>query len=116
LVSYYYGSEEPNAYKKLFKYSVFSIALVSIVAVSIVFLFVKNIFLLFFDPKDVDLINYSVIALRKFAPSFLFVGFNLLIAGFSSSLLRANYSILINISRSFVLIILSLIFTTNILG
>lgn len=116
LVSYYYGSEEPNAYKKLFKYSVFSIALVSIVAVSIVFLFGKNIFLLFFDPKDVDLINYSVIALKKFAPSFLFVGFNLLIAGFSSSLLRANYSIIINISRSFVLIILSLIFTTNVLG
>lgn len=116
LVSYYYGSEDPNSYKKLFKYSVFSIVFTSILAILIVFLFGKNIILLFLDPKDIDLINYSIIALRKFAFSFLFVGFNILIAGFSSSLLKANYSIVINLSRSFILIILSLIFTTNILG
>lgn len=116
LVSYYYGSEEPDAYKKLFKYSLFSIAAVSVFAVLVSYVFGKNIFLMFFDPEDTILIRDSVVALRKFSPSFLFVGFNLLIAGFSSSLLRAHYSIIINISRSFILIVLSLFFTTNVLG
>lgn len=116
LVSYYYGSEEPENYKKLFRYSLVSVGVVSVVAVVVSYLFGENIFLMFFDKTDTVLISESVIALKKFAPSFLFVGFNLLIAGFSSSLLRANYSITINILRSFILIVCALFFTTNILG
>lgn len=116
LVSFYYGSDEPDAYKKLFKYSLYSVAGVAILILAVVFLFGENIFLLFFDAKKTELINSSIIAIRKFTPSFLFVGFNLLIAGFSSALLRPHYSIIINMLRSFILIVGALFFTTNILG
>lgn len=116
LVSFYYGSDEPDAYKKLFKYSLYSVAGVAILILAVVFLFGENIFLLFFDAKETELINSSIIAIRKFTPSFLFVGFNLLISGFSSALLRPHYSIIINMLRSFILIVGALFFTTNILG
>ena len=116
LVSYYYGSEEPDKYEGLFKYSVCSVIVVSLVAVFIVFAFPRQIFLMFFEDNQINLITDSVIALRKFAPSFLFVGFNLLIAGYSSALLKPKYSIAINISRSFILILLALLFTSNVLG
>ena len=116
LVSYYYGSEDHESYKKLFKYSFMTIALTSIASVLIVFIFSNNIFLMFFNATDMNLLGYSIVAIRKFAPSFLFVGFNILIAGFSSSLLKANYSIIINICRDFLFIIGALLLTSNIFG
>ena len=116
LVSYYYGSDDHESYKKLFKYSFLTIAGVSIASIIIVFLFGKNIFLMFFEVSDSALIDYSIVAIRKFSTSFLFVGFNILIAGFSSSLLKANYSIIINICRSFLFILASLFMTSNLLG
>lgn len=116
LVSFYYGSEEPEKYKKLFKYSVISIGVSSIIAVLISFIFSRNIFLLFFEENDFELVNYSVHALRKFAPSFFFAGFNILIAGYCSSLLRPKYSIIINISRAAIFIWFGLFVTSNFLG
>lgn len=116
LVSFYYGSEEPEKYKKLFKYSVYTVSFVSILSILIVNIFPKSIFLMFFNKNETELIASSIKAINKFSPAFLFVGFNLLIAGYASSLLKPEYSIAINISRSFILIFAALLFTSNILG
>ncbi len=108
LVSFYLGKGESATYKKLFQYALQSIGVLSVVFLLLVFFYAPAIATLFFDDTKTLLIDKSILAMRFFSLAFLFSGFNILVAGFSSALLRAKYAILINLLRNFVFLALSL--------
>lgn len=113
LLSYYYGQKDFKSCKKIFKSALISIVLSSIVFFILLQVGGKSIFDLFleFNPKH---LNYAQTALTKFTYSFILAGFNVLIAAICVSFIMPKYSIIINILRSCIFILLSLFITSSI--
>ncbi len=108
LVSYYYGSGEHSNIARLFRYALISVITVGTAAVVFIFFEARSIYSLFFGAENFGIIESSVPAIRRFSAAFLFMGFNLLMAGFSSALMKPRYSIAINISRTFAVLLLAM--------
>lgn len=116
LVSYYYGSGERKKYVTLLKYAFFSICAVSALSILVVFAASHDIYRFFFGAGDPEFVHQSAIAMQKFSLAFVFMGFNLLVAGFSSSLMQPLYAIIISLCRTFVLLWISLALLGRVLG
>lgn len=116
LVSYYFGSGERAKYVKLLQYAFFSIGLVCLVSISLVFVFSEGIYLFFFGADSPEFIADSAVAMRTFSLAFLAMGFNLLVAGFSSALMKPRYSIIISLNRTFVFLVVALVVLGKVFG
>lgn len=105
LVSYYYGSREREKYVALLKYAFYSIVAVSVVSLVLIFIFADAVYVFFFGAEKAEFISESALAMRKFSIAFVFMGFNLLVAGFASSLMKPRYAIIISLNRTFLLLV-----------
>lgn len=114
LMSYHYGKKNIQNCKKLFKYALISIGCLSFAAIILTNIFTENIVSLFIRNNE-ELLNFTIISLRRYSLSFLLLGFNLLLIGFFASIGHARGSILLSLSRGFIVIYLSLILTTKVL-
>lgn len=109
LVSYYYGSHERKKYVTLLKYAFYSMIAVGILSLLLVFFFADAVYLFFFGAENSDFVTESALAMRKFSAAFAFMGFNLLAAGFASSLMKPRYAIIISLSRTFFVLVPALV-------
>ncbi|MDO4754485.1 MAG: MATE family efflux transporter [Bacillota bacterium] len=116
LVSYYFGSGEREKYVRLLKYAFYSIVAVGVVSLALVLVFADGIYLFFFGAEKADFIADSALAMRKFSVAFAFMGFNLLVAGFASALMKPRYAIIISLNRTFIILLLALVLLGNYFG
>lgn len=114
LLSYYYGAGMSNNNKKITLYSLLSILCSSIFCYAVTFFFAEELLSLFLEEKE--LIALAVRPLRIYALIYFVAGYNIFISGMSCSLKKPKYSILINLDRGIVFLVLSLIFTSHFLG
>ncbi|RDY29474.1 MATE family efflux transporter [Romboutsia weinsteinii] len=116
LASYYYGREELDNVKKLFKMGIVSVIVASVLIFAICMFFTPNIVSLFISPNQVELFKKSMDVFRIFSVSFLFMGYNVLISGFFASIEKPVYSTIISLARGLVIMVVSLVATILIFG
>lgn len=116
LISYYYGKDRIDQCKKLLKYCVISAGALCISAFIICFFAARGIVNIYIGPELQVLRDYSVTAFRIFITSFLFVGFNIAISGYFTSIEFAWQAALISVGRGFILMIGSLMVMTRLFG
>ena len=116
LSSFHYGAEELENVKTLFKMSCKTLIFSSIFLFLISFTFNETMVSIFIDPNETDLFAYACEAFKIYSFSFLLLGFNILVSGFSASLEKPFFATVISISRGFIVVTISLIVMTNLFG
>lgn len=116
LSSYYFGKEEFSTIKKLLSMSLKTVLVVSIVIFVVCIFFDDQIVQMFIDKSDMDLYNYSTDVFKTYAMSFLFLGYNVLIAGFCASIEKPLGATLISLGRGLILVVVCLIAMISIFG
>lgn len=114
LLSYYYGAGLGKHNRMISVYSLFCILLSSIFCYFITYFFSEELLSLFLDQKE--LIAISVKPLRIYALIYFVAGYNMFVSGMTCSIKKPKYSILINLDRGLIFLIISLVFTTQFLG
>lgn len=115
ITSYYLGSGKRDCCHRLLRYGLTAVACCSLSLFLIVELFAPAIVHMFLPP-EYELFGYTVSALRIFATSFLFLGYNILMSGFFTAVDLPKYSFPVSIGRSFVFLLGSLLFCSFVLG
>lgn len=116
LSSYYYGKEYEENVETLFRMSLRTIIIVSIISFAVVTILAPSIVNIFIGKADRELYDYSIKALRIFSISFLFAGFNINISGFFASVEKAANATVISLGRGLVIISAVLFILTNLFG
>ena len=116
LISYYYGKNESEKYKKLLKYGMVAAAAGSVVAVLICYVGGESIVGLFLKESEASLSIYSVRVLRIFILSFLLAGLNVVLGGYFTSVEKAGFATMISLTRSLIALVISLVFLTAVFG
>ncbi|MGI6153675.1 MAG: MATE family efflux transporter [Christensenellaceae bacterium] len=116
LVSYAHGCGDEKKHRQLLKYAVRSVLFVSVCAFLICLAFAKPVTAAFIPNGDRVLVEYSIWALRIYSISFLLAGFNIVAGGYLTALERPKSAIVISLSRSIVLLALSLFVLTLLFG
>ncbi len=116
LISFYFGANEIDKVNNLLKLGLKTILVVSIITFLSSILFADNIAALFINPSETKLFNDTIYVFRLYSISFLFIGFNLIISGFFVAIEKPVFSAIISLSRSLVLIIISLFILTSLFG
>ncbi|MGL4655653.1 MAG: MATE family efflux transporter [Sarcina sp.] len=117
LISFYYGKKCSKSIKYIFKLSIISIIIVSLLAFSISMIFTNNIVSLFLDSSASEYLKeLSINSFRAYSLCFILLGFNILIAGFFAAIEKPFYATLISLSRGFIIIIGVLFIMTTLIG
>ena len=103
LVSFHLGAGERPVCHTFLRYGLTLVALCSGVSFAAVWLGAPAVVGLFL-PEGGELFAYSVSSLRRYAPVFLVMGFNVLLAGFFTAVERPAASFTISFSRGLVLL------------
>ncbi|MBP1927321.1 putative MATE family efflux protein [Sedimentibacter acidaminivorans] len=116
LVSYYYGRDDKKSYTFFIKSAVKVAVFISLGVYVITMIFAKQINGIFIIASEIELLNYSVKAFRIYVTAYLIVGLNIVIIGFYTAIEKPLYSMILSIGRGFVIITLSLLLMTSLLG
>lgn len=116
LISYYYGKNESENYKKLLKYGMVAAAAGSVAAALICYVGAESIVGLFLKESEASLSVYSVRVLRIFILSFLLAGLNVVLGGYFASVEKAGFATTISLTRSLIALVISLVFLTAVFG
>ena len=116
LISYYYGKNESEKYKKLLKYGMVAAAAGSVAAVLICYVGADSIVGFFLKESEASLSEYSVRVLRIFILSFLLAGLNVVLGGYFTSVEKAGFATMISLTRSLIALVISLVFLTAVFG
>ena len=116
LISYYYGKNESEKYKKLLKYGMVAAAAGSVAAALICYVGAESIVGLFLKESEASLSVYSVRVLRIFILSFLLAGLNVVLGGYFASVEKAGFATTISLTRSLIALVISLVFLTAVFG
>lgn len=108
LVSICFGRNERHRYLALLKYAFYSIVAVSILSMVLIWVSAESVYIFFFGSEKAEFVANSAVAMKKFSIAFVFLGFNLLVAGFSAAIMRPKYSIFINLSRTLLFLLVAL--------
>lgn len=109
LVSFYYGKREMSTGHKLLRYALVTVAGCSLASFALCQLFAAPLVNIFINAEHIALSAYSVYALKRFAYSFLIMGFNVVIAGFFAAIERPIYSLAISLARGLLLVPIGLL-------
>lgn len=104
LVSFYYGRKNYENIRELYKYSVFSAVTLGIIFVSFVYAFPNLITSMYISPTSHYLYSFAIDSLKIFCFSFLMIGVNIVSSGFLNATRNTGKSLIISISRGYVLI------------
>lgn len=99
IISYHYGASERSSCRKLLKYAM--LMTISVSAVYVLMLeFCPSLFVGIFLPKEeAELFSYTGKALQLYSLSFLFLGFNVVSAGYFTAVEKPVFSFLISAGR-----------------
>lgn len=114
LVSYFCGKHDSDSGTKITHYAIKSVAGLSLIALSIGILFPKQISLLFLSSGS-QLLDPTIIAIRKYAISYVALGANLLFVGLLAANGDAKKAITLSVLRGFAFVYLALLFMSNVM-
>ena len=116
LVSYYYGKREFGNCKKLFRYGIVAVVIASVIYGAVCILAPGGIVSMFVPSEMTTLHAYSVQVFRIFAISFLVAGYNVVISGYFTAVEKPVAATTISLSRSIVMLVVSLFALTALFG
>lgn len=116
ICSFYYGKEDSESVSKLLDMSLKTIKKASILAFVIVMVCTKLIVTMFIDKSDVTLFNYTVTTLRISAFAYLIMGYNVIVSGYCVATEKPILASVISLGRGLVVITVSLVVLTMLLG
>ncbi len=114
LVSYYHGKHDTDSGKKITHYAIRSVIGLSLFAIFLGIVFPKQICLLFLSSGSY-LLDPTIVALRKFAISYLALGANLLFVGLLAAKGQPKKAITLSTLRGFLLVYLGLVVVSGLL-
>ncbi len=115
LISYYYGKNEKPKCRRLLKYELCAVAGASVAALMICYLGAEMIAGIFITGEE-ELLSYSVSVFRIFIFSFLFVGYNVVFAGYFTAIEKSGTAVLISLGRGCILLVVSMVILTAAFG
>ncbi|WP_312496765.1 MATE family efflux transporter, partial [Anaerosporobacter sp.] len=115
LFSYNYGAQNEKRLKKLFKLSIIFITICSILAYAFSLLLAEPVVGLFSESNS-TVYNLAIHGMDLFGISFLFMGFNIFASGLFTSFSNGLISALLSFLRTFVFIILAIMFLPKLLN
>ena len=115
IIATYYGAKEKCRVKKVFEYAMKTTILLGFLLFSIVFIFTKEVICIFVK-ADYRIINMGVPAVRMYLSSFCIMNINVLFANYFQSTEREKISIIISITRGFLLNVILVLSLPTILG
>lgn len=116
LISRFYGSNDNKSISKIFKYSMFTIILLSIVIYMYMFIFAIPITEIFNSEHNIQLQQIASTGLKLYFLAVLFVGFNIIISVFLTSMDRPIPAHIISLLRGLILIVPMTIILSKIAG
>jgi len=116
LVSFYHGRDDKAAYSYFLKKAFKTVGIVSLAISVSCALFAEQISGVFIRSHEAEILEYSVKAIRLYAPAFLILGFNIVFSGFYAAIEKPLYSMIISVGRGFVVITFSMYFMTRLFG
>lgn len=116
LLSFFYGKKDYPVCRKLMRYTILLTACVSVGAFVATFLGADLIVSMFISDPLSELAIFSTHAMRIFAISFLFAGFNIVASGFFTSVEQPKASLAISVGRGFITITVALELCALVLG
>lgn len=116
LISFYYGKRNFKYCHKLLRYGITVVVIISVLIFTIVQIGTHFIVSLFIDENSHSVFDYTTMSLRIYSIAFLLTGFNVIMAGFFASIEHPYYSFTISLGRGLVLIWLSLLVLSALLG
>ena len=105
LLSTAYGQGDREGVKKFFKYAVTLIAVFSVIIYAVILVFAEPAAAIFNSEKDPELQAIAVPGLRIYFTAVMFVGFNIIISVYFTSMERGLPAQVISITRGLILII-----------
>ncbi len=115
LSSFFCGAGQNYKSRKILKYGITTVLILSVVMVAAIQLVPQTIVTVFLEEENAGLFDYTVWALRLYSLSFLVMGYNILISGFFTAINEPKYSFIISVCRSFVFLFLALLIMSNLL-
>lgn len=109
ICSFYYGKDDKDVVLSILKMGLKTIKISSVVSFLIVFIFAKQLVLLFINNGDKELFNYTVSVLRVFSPAFLIMGYNVITSGFCVAIDRPIQAGIVSLGRGMIVITITLI-------
>ena len=103
LVSFQYGRKDPEKYRQLLRYGLITVAIMTVVCFAGIFLLAPQLVHIFLGSEKPLLNAASTGALRRYALSYLLVGFNILMGGFLTAVERPRSALCISMGRGLVL-------------
>lgn len=116
LISYYYGKGEKDKCRRLLRYELCTVAVVSMIAVGVCYLGAGGITGIFISKELPGLLSYSTKVFRIFILSFLIVGYNVVIAGYFTALEKAGTAVIISVGRGLITLVVSMLILTALFG
>ena len=104
LVSFACGQHDRPQTHRLLRYGLLAVLGAACLAFALCQALAAPLAGIFIRPEHQGLLAYSIYALRLFAWSFLFLGFNVVIAGFFAAIARPAASLTISLSRGLLLV------------
>ncbi|MDK4492218.1 MATE family efflux transporter, partial [Fusobacterium necrophorum] len=114
ILSFSYGKKSKSEILHIFDVSIFSIMSLGIFFLFLACFFSKNLVKYFLSTETETL--FAAIALKKYSPSYLFMGLNILFSAFFTALKKARFSLIITFCRGIVFPIVALFLCTRSLG
>ncbi len=114
ILSFSYGKKAKSEILHIFDVSIFSIMCLGIFFLFLACFFSKNLVKYFLSTETETL--FAAIALKKYSPSYLFMGLNVLFSAFFTALKKARFSLLITFCRGIVFPIVALFLCSRSLG
>ena len=102
LVSFQYGRKDPEKYRRLLRYGLITVAIMTAVCFAGIFLLAPQLVHIFLGSEKPLLNAASTGALRRYALSYLLVGFNIFASGFFTALNNGAISAAISFLRTLV--------------
>ncbi len=109
ICSFYYGKNDKETVLSILKMGLKTIKISSVISFLIVFIFAKQLVLLFINNGDKELFDYTISVLRIFSPAFLIMGYNVITSGFCVAIDRPIQAGIVSLGRGMVVITITLI-------
>ncbi len=115
-VTYNYGAKDKARVDGLFKITCISSAVVSAISILIMFLFPEFLASIFLDNGGIDVKNMAITGLLIYAPSYLFIWFNIIAGTFLTAFEKPTSSIVIMMLDSILLPVILFFSLTPFMG
>lgn len=114
IISYNYGSENHDKIREITRYSFITIAISSVLILTVSLVFGKQIIHLFVGEGNVFTLTWD--GLKLFSPVFLFIGLNVFLSGYFTALGNGFISALISSMRSLILVAVFILILPKLIG